>query len=163
MPPNERKHVRCNQSPFINKQLRKAIMTRNCLRKDNSARNLLAYKRQRNLCVKLLRKSKEVVYNNLNVTRRTDNREVRQTMKPHFTDKTLKGERIILVDEDMVITKEKDVVKKLKDHFEKIVETHKTERPILTDLSDDPILNAIENFSHNASVPKIKEARDSSD
>ena len=35
--------------------------------------------------------------------------------------------------------------------------------PILFDLSDDPVLNAIENFSHHASVLKIKEARDYSD
>ena len=92
-------------------------MTRNCLRKDNNAGNLLAYKRQRNLCVKLLRKSKEVVYNNLNVTRRTDNRQVWQTIKPHFTDKTLKDERIIIVDGDIVVTKEKDVVKKIQGSF----------------------------------------------
>ena len=30
-PIKEKKHVRCNQSPFMNKQLRKAIMTRTCL------------------------------------------------------------------------------------------------------------------------------------
>ena len=33
----------------------------------------------------------------------------------------------------------------------------------MSDLSDDPVLNAIENFSHHASVLKIKEARNSSD
>ena len=50
-------------------QLKKAIMTRtrllNKYRKDNSAENLFAYKRQRNLCAKLLRKSKRDFYNNL--------------------------------------------------------------------------------------------------
>ena len=39
--PIKEKHVRCNQSPFMSKQLRKAIMTRTCLlnkyRKDNGA------------------------------------------------------------------------------------------------------------------------------
>ena len=34
---------------------------------------------------------------------------------------------------------------------------------MLCDLSDDSVLNAIENFSHHASVLTIKEARDSSD
>ena len=56
--PIKEKHVRCNQSPFMNKQLRKAIMTRtrlhNKYRKDHSAGNLFAYKRQINICVKLL-------------------------------------------------------------------------------------------------------------
>ena len=50
--PYKGKHVKCNQSPLMSKQPRKAIMTRNRLlnkyRKDNSAGNLFAYKRQRN-------------------------------------------------------------------------------------------------------------------
>ena len=52
----------------MNKEPRKAIMTRTCLvnkyRKDNSAGNLFSYKGQRNLCVKLLRKSRKDFYNN---------------------------------------------------------------------------------------------------
>ena len=91
----------------------------------------------------------------------TDNRKFWQTIKPNFTAKSLIDERITLVEGDKVITEEKHVVKKFKDHFEKIVETLKIDRPKLSDLSDDPVLNAIENFSHHASVLKIKEARDS--
>ena len=93
----------------------------------------------------------------------TDNRKLWQIIKPNFTDKTLKVERITLIDGGKVITEAKEVVKKFKDHFEKIVKTLKIDRPILSDLSDDPVLNAIENFSHHTSVFKIKEARDSSD
>ena len=74
-----------------------------------------------------------------------------------------KDERITLVEGDKVITEEKDVVKVFKDHFEKIVETLKIDPHTLSALSDDPVLNAIENFSHHASVLKIKEARNSSD
>ena len=43
------KHVKCNQSPFMNKQLRKAIMTctrlLNKYRKEISTGNLFVYKR----------------------------------------------------------------------------------------------------------------------
>ena len=53
----------------------------------------------------------------------TDNRKFWQTIKPNFTDKTLKYERITLVEGGKVITEEKDAVKLFKDHFEKIVET----------------------------------------
>ena len=46
----------------MNKDLRNSIMALTCLlnkyNKDINARNFFAYKRQRNLCVKLLRKSK---------------------------------------------------------------------------------------------------------
>ena len=74
----------------VTKHLRKAILTRtrllNRYRKDNSAGNLFACKRQRNLCVNLLRKSKKVFYNNLNVTIITDNRKFWQTIKPNFAE-----------------------------------------------------------------------------
>ena len=66
----------------------------------------------------------------------TDNMKFWQTIKPNFTDKTLNDERITLVDGDKFITEEKDVVN----------------RPILSDLSDDPVLNDIENFPHHTSV-----------
>ena len=69
-----------------------------------------------------------------------------QTIKLNFTDKTLTDKRAFLVDKDKVITEEKNVVKKLKDHSEKIVEILKNDRPILFDLSDDPVLNAIGKF-----------------
>ena len=125
--PIKEKHVRRNQSPCMSKQLRKAIMSRtrllNKYKKYNSAENLFAYKRQRNLCVKLLRKSKKDIYNNLNVKRITDNRKFWQTIKSSFTDKTLRDERITLVEGDKIITEEKHVVKKFKDHFEKIDRT----------------------------------------
>ena len=77
----------------------------------------------------------------------TNKRKFWQTIKPNFTDKILKDERITLVDRDKAITEEKDVVKLFKDHFEKIVETIKIDRRMLSDLSDDPVLNVIENFS----------------
>ena len=76
----------------------------NKYRKDHSTGgNLFAYKRQRNLCVKLLRKSRKDFYNNSpNAKRITDNRKFLQTIKPNFTDKTLKDERITIVDEGKV-------------------------------------------------------------
>ena len=43
------------------------------------------------------------------------------------------------------------------------LQTLKIDCPILSDLKDDPVLNAIENFSHHDSVLKIKEATKSSD
>ena len=165
--PIKEKHVRCNQSSFMSKQLKKAIMTRfrllNKYRKDKIVGNLFAFKRQRKFCVKLLRKSKKDFHNNLNLKRITENRTFWLTIKPNFTDKPLKDERITLVEGNKVIAEEEDVVKKFKDHFEKIVETLKIDHPILSDLSDDPVLNAIESFSDHASVLKTKEARNSSD
>ena len=73
---------------------------------------------------------------------------IEKIFKPNFTDKTLKDKMITLVDEDEFVTQGKNVVKKLKEHFEEIVETLKIARPILSDLSYDPVLNVIEKFSN---------------
>ena len=62
-----------------------------------------------------------------------NNKKFWQTIKSNFTDKTLKDESIITVDGDKVITEEKDVVKKFKDHFEKIIGTLEIDLPILSD------------------------------
>ena len=95
--PLKEKYIRCNQAVFMNKQLRKAIMTRtrllNKLRKFNCPENQLAYKRQRNYCVKLLKRSKKDFYNNLNVIKVTDNKHFWKTIKPNFTGKILKDEK----------------------------------------------------------------------
>ena len=60
--------------------------------------------------------------------------------------------RTTLGDRNKVVTEEQDVVKKFKDHFEKMVETLKIE-----DLNGYFVLNAIELFL------KMKQTRNSSD
>ena len=64
--PLKKKHVRANDGPFMNRTLRKAIMRRSHLRKkynkNKNDSNLKLYKKQRNQCVKLLRKAKVSYY-----------------------------------------------------------------------------------------------------
>ena len=99
------------------------------LRKFNCPENQLAYKRQHNYYVKPLKKSKEDFYNNLNRKEVTYNKHFWKTIKSNFTDKILKNEKIILVEDDKVITEETDLAKIFKDHFKNIVETLHIERP----------------------------------
>ena len=164
--PLKEKYIRCNQAVFMNKQLRKAIMTRtrllNKLRKFNCPENQLAYKRQRNYCVKLLKRSKIDFYNNLNVKKVTDNKHFWKTIKPNFTDKVLKDEKIVLVEDDKVITAETDLAKIFKDHFENIVESLHIERLCRVDFDREPVINAIKNFSQHRRILKIKENTNSS-
>ena len=145
----------------MNKQLRKEIMTRtrllNKLRKFNCPENQLAYKRQRNYCVKLLKRSKIDFYNNLNVKKVTDNKHFWKTIKPNFTDKVFKDERIVLVEDDQVITADTDLAEIFKDHFENIVESLHIECPCKIDFDREPVANAIKNFSQHPSILKIKE------
>ena len=63
----------------MNKTLRKAIMTRSKLKRrynfDRTTINFEKYKRQRNIYVSLLRKSKKQYFNNIGVKNVTDNKK----------------------------------------------------------------------------------------
>ena len=86
--PLKERYVRYNQAKFMNKILQKAIMNRSRLlnryRKEKTEATRSAYKRQRNFCVKLLRKTKKEFYNNLNVKYITENKLFFENRKTFF-------------------------------------------------------------------------------
>ena len=74
--PLKKKYLRANHHRFANKKLNKAIMQKSRLRnaylKDRTRAARIAYKKQKNICVRILRKSKKYYYQNLdtkNITR----------------------------------------------------------------------------------------------
>ena len=76
--PMKKKYKRGNQMPFVTKDLSKAIMERSRLRnnylKNKTNANGMLYKKQRNYCVSLLRKSKTNYYANLDEKKVSDNK-----------------------------------------------------------------------------------------
>ena len=58
----------------------------------------LAYKKQRNNCVGLLRKVKKQFYENLNVNFVSDNKKFWKQIKPFFSDKNQSYNKITLVE-----------------------------------------------------------------
>ena len=60
--PIKTRYIRGNDQPFMTKELRKAHMKRtrllNKYRKNKNKENEMAYKKQRNMCTKLLKKTK---------------------------------------------------------------------------------------------------------
>ena len=85
-------------------EISKAIMTRTRLRnrflKNRSNRNRDLFRKQRNLCVTLLRKSKKDYFSNLNEKQITDNKRFWKTVKPFLSNKVQSSERINLTDEN---------------------------------------------------------------
>ena len=73
-------------------------------RKENLFIFELAYKRQRNFCTTLIKKTKRNFYNNLSVSKIIDNKSFWKTMKPCFIEKTLKGEKIALAENDTMFS-----------------------------------------------------------
>ena len=69
------------------------------------------------------RKVKKKLFNNLNVQCITDNKTFWNVLKPYFTNKSTKKEKIALVEENKVIITKKTVAEKLHSCFETIVES----------------------------------------
>ena len=154
------KHIRCNQAAFVNKNLSKAIMTMprllNKLRQGRPILSHVAYKKQRNICVKLLRKTKKDFFNNLDVKRVTDNKKFWKTVKPCLTDKTLKEERITITENEKVVSDNRELVKIFNEYFSNIVPNLDIQHPASIILHHDPVLNAIKKFENYPSILVIK-------
>ena len=92
----------------MNKELSKAIMARSRLRnkslklKTEDAR--IAHKKQRNVCVSLLRKTKKTFYEHLNPGLISDDKKFWKQVKPFFSDKTQNRGNIMLREGKEVIT-----------------------------------------------------------
>ena len=89
--PLKKKVLRHNNNAFMTKELRKEIMLRSKLKnKFNKERNHINwcnYKRQRNRCLSILRKSKKEYFNSLNMKQVSDNKLFWKSVKPFFNDK----------------------------------------------------------------------------
>ena len=72
--------------------------------KNRCDANRKAYHAQRNLCVSLVRKAKLDCYNNLNHKKVSDNKIFWKTVKSFFTDKGVNHNRILLVEENEIIS-----------------------------------------------------------
>ena len=125
--PLKKKTVRANDSPFMTKSLRKAIMTKSRLRnrynKLRNDENWKAFKKQRNKCVKLLREAKPSYYGNLNLKLLTDNRAFWRTVKPLFSDKIQTCTAITLLENDDLINDNRVVANIFNDYFVRITDS----------------------------------------
>ena len=123
--PKKQKSLRGNHSPFMTKELSKAIMNRSRLENKflncQTEESKNAYNKQQNFCVSLFRKTKKDYYNNLNIKNVCDNRTFWKTVKPSLSDKINKSGKIILREGDEYISSENDVSEIMNDFFVNIV------------------------------------------
>ena len=164
--PRKRKYVRANQSEFMNKELSKAIMTRsrflNRYRKNPTHINKTEYKKKRNFCVSLLRKTKKKFFNTLDVRNITDNKKFWKVIKPNFSDKSSKTNAITLVVEEKIVSGNQEIADNFNSFFGNIVPNLNI-KPISSceniDLLDEPIENSIRKYKNHPSIIKIFDAR----
>ena len=106
--PMKEKYMGANNSPFMNKSLHKAVMTRSRLRnkflKNSSNANKINYTKYRNYCTGQFKKEKKAFYNNIDTKPITDNRTFWKTVKPVFSDKHITNNKITLLEGEEIIT-----------------------------------------------------------
>ena len=157
------KLIRGNNAPFMNKTLSQAFMHRSQLKnkfnKNRTEQNKIAYNRQRNYCVSILKKEKRKYYNRLDLKIFKDSKTFWQRVKPLFSDKH-KGLQpdIIIVDNGITTSNKKEVAEKLNNFFIEAVDNLEIE-PYLLD--NNPITEDIQDilvkYENHPSVKKIKE------
>ena len=123
--PIKAKYLRANNSPFVTKDSRKAIMLRSKLRnqylKCKSEEAKARFKIQRNLCVTLLRKARCIYYENLELGRVNDSKNFWNAVKLAFGNKETIRSNITLIENQKVVTSEIELAKIFNKYFVDIV------------------------------------------
>ena len=121
--PLKKKYVRDNHSPFMNKSLSKITLVRTRLRniflKNKSEENKINYKKQKKLCVTLLRKSEREYFQNLIIENICANKRVWKVIKPLLSNKITSSEKITLVEETKILEHDKEADKVLNNLYPK--------------------------------------------
>ena len=146
----------------MTKELQVAIMERSRLRnkflREKNQPNRDTYKLQRNFCKKLLRKTKNSYFSNLDTKKITDNRTFWKTIVPLFTNKPSKSENIIINDGDKRISDEKKLCQIFNTFFSNVVQLRYPSN-YFNDILFHSLSAIIEHFEKHPSVTNIKNKR----
>lgn len=119
--------IRGNNKPHIDKNLRKEIMKRSQLKtkanKTGDKKDTMLYKKQRNRVSNLNKKNKKEFFRN-NEPQGSSSKAFWDYCKPYFTNKGIIAEdKIILVENNEIISKESEIVIKFNDYFVNITKS----------------------------------------
>ena len=93
----------------MTKNLRKQVMVRSKLRnnynKNRNYENCCKYKRQRNLCLNLFRKTKNNFYKALDEKQVSDSKTFWKNVKPFLSDKGVNSSKITLVETNTICSR----------------------------------------------------------
>ena len=77
-------------------------------------------------------------------------------MKSCLTDKTLKGERITLIENEKVVSDERELEKIFEEYFSNIAPNFDIQHPASIILHHDPVSNAMKEFESHRIILEIK-------
>ena len=179
--PIKKRYVRANQASFINRKIHKEVMRRTRLRNkfidSKTDADRIAYNKQRNYCVSLIRKEKKAYYSNLNIPDVTDNKTFWRKVKPLFSEKINLRTKILLVEKgnylsdpeissevEKVISEDMEIAETFNEFFVNIVPSLKilAKENYETDVgnNNEPILNYINKFKNHPSIKVISRKKE---
>ena len=132
--PLKEKQIMGNHSPFMTKELGKAIMekpkTRNKYLKKPSRENYVSYKKSKNKCVSLTKKAKKIFFKEAEKDGIISNKKFWGTVKPFLTSKGCISNDFISVEKDGdLISNEKELVELFNQNYINIVENSSGKKP----------------------------------
>ena len=158
--PHKKKILRHNNGPFMTKELQKEIMKRSKLKnkynKKRNYENWFLYKKQRNYCLSLMKKTKKAYFAKLNIKEIGDNKTFWKTVRPYFSDKDNKSSKITLFENNIVIADEKRVAELMNKYFVNITKNLNLKAPIINTTED--VQSLTKNYDNHISIRKLKEA-----
>ena len=95
---------------------------RNDFLKDRNDASQSAYRKQRNLCVTLLRKAKKRYFSNLESKLMTDSKNFWKSVKTLFYDKITVKEIINLTENSEILSSDTDIADTFNDYFSNVVQ-----------------------------------------
>ena len=160
--PLKQKILRGNNKPFVNKELKKAISTRSRLRnianKTGNDIDVGKYKKHRNYVKRLNSQIKKQYFENLNPKKLEMNKKFWQNFKPYFSSKYTPQEKLLLVENNEIISDDITISDTMIDHFSNITKKLNIIEWPSIDIIDveDPVNRAIRKYANHPSIDKIK-------
>ena len=162
--PIKNKILRANNKPFINQTLRKAISDRsrfkNIANKSGNEHDILKYKKQRNYVTSLNRKTQKSYFQNLNPNEIKTSKSFFKTFKPYFSNKYTHSEKLLLVQNNTIISEDKSIAEHFNNYFVHITDALDIkEWPTnaqIESIENQP-LKAISKYLNHPSIQTIKD------
>ena len=160
--PCKQRFLRANNKPFMNKTLKKEISIRSRLRnianKTGEENDIEKYKKQRNYVSSLNKKTQKEYFKDLDPNNITTSKSFYQNFKPFFSSKYTHSEKIILVENEQILSDETSVAECLNDYITNVtdkLDIKEWPTNASTDSIEDPILKSISKYSNHPSILKI--------
>ena len=119
------------------------------------------FRKQRNSCVKLFRREKRNYYNNLDISLVTDNKKFWKTVKPFFSDKLQSKSKIVLIEDETIISNDVEVAETMNEFFVTVTDSlgidENSNYENATEGIIDSVDKAVHKFSNHPSILKIKD------